>query len=219
MVTMCSASSAIAKSPKPMYSSKPAVKATTLWSLGAVTTTRHTEKASNVVTPPPNGAVVVEDGDGLAFVEECEERRKQEAGEPLGEEPKLRERLEVVANNVANVNTAGFKQTRIAFQDFLVKEGPDGITDKGFSAMALTQTDLTAGGLQPTGNPLDVALSGPGFFMVRGPDGDTLTRNGSFRISADGTLVNANGMTVLGGRHLGQPGLWRAQRRARLQGL
>lgn len=108
-------------------------------------------------------------------------------------------RLDVVANNVANVNTAGFKQKRMAFQDFLVKEGPDGITDKGFSAMTVTQTDLTSGGLQPTGNPLDVALSGPGFFMVRGPDGDLLTRNGSFRISADGTLVNSEGLQVLGG--------------------
>lgn len=107
-------------------------------------------------------------------------------------------RLDVVANNIANVNTAGFKQTRTAFQDFLVKEGPNGITDKGFSAMALTQTDLTAGGLQQTGNPLDVAISGPGFFMVRSPDGDVLTRNGSFRISSDGTLVNADGMQVLG---------------------
>ena len=106
-------------------------------------------------------------------------------------------RLDVVANNVANVNTTGFKQTRTAFKDFLVKPGPDGLQDKGFSAMALTQTDTTQGGMQPTGNPLDVALSGPGFFVVRGPQGDMLTRNGSFRLSADGTLVNADGMQVL----------------------
>ena len=106
-------------------------------------------------------------------------------------------RLDVVANNVANVNTTGFKQTRAPFQEFLVKEGPDGLRDKGFTAMAETRTDTTQGGMQPTGNPLDVALSGPGFFMVRGPQGDLLTRNGSFRISADGTLVNSDGMAVL----------------------
>ncbi len=107
-------------------------------------------------------------------------------------------RLEVVANNVANANTPGFRQQRVAFQSFLVDTESSKPAEKGFVGVGEGRVDLTAGAIQTTGNPLDVALDGPGFFMVQGEGGTMLTRNGALRMQADGTLVDGGGLPVLG---------------------
>jgi flagellar basal-body rod protein FlgF len=107
--------------------------------------------------------------------------------------------LDVVANNVANVNTTGFKQMRATFQSFMVEPGEDFANTKGFVALASTQNDHAQGGLTQTGNPLDVALRGTGFFAVQSEDGELLTRAGSFSMAPDGTLVDSQGRPVLSG--------------------
>ena len=106
--------------------------------------------------------------------------------------------ITVVSNNLANVDTTGYKQLRTSFQEFLVEA--DGETpEKGFTAMVETRNDLRAGAVRKTGNPLDVALGGDGFLMLRTPNGDVLTRAGNLHVGPDGTLVNAAGHPVLSG--------------------
>lgn len=106
--------------------------------------------------------------------------------------------IAVVSNNLANVDTAGYKQLRSSFQQFLVDAKGDP-AEKGFTAMVETRNDLAAGNLRQTGNPLDVALGGDGFLMLRTPTGDVLTRAGNMHMSSDGTLVNASGHPILTG--------------------
>ncbi|ADK85691.1 flagellar basal-body rod protein FlgF [Desulfarculus baarsii DSM 2075] len=90
--------------------------------------------------------------------------------------------MDVTANNLANVSTTGFKGDRLIFDDMLSRE---------------MQVDFSQGSLQETGNPLDVALSGDGFFMIRTPGGDRLTRSGAFKMDANGALVTSEGHAVL----------------------
>lgn len=106
--------------------------------------------------------------------------------------------ISVVSNNLANVDTAGFKQLRTSFRSFLV-DADGAPTEKGFTAMVETRNDLAAGSMRQTGNPLDVALGGDGFLMLRTPNGDVLTRAGNLHMSGDGTLLNASGHPVLAG--------------------
>jgi len=97
-------------------------------------------------------------------------------------------RQEVIANNLANAETSGFKAERVFAR----------LLDGDLSAGA--RTDLRAGTLMPTGNPLDVAIDGEGYFVVQTPAGERLTRAGSFRVSGEGLLVTGQGYPVLGQR-------------------
>ncbi|MFY9233893.1 MAG: flagellar basal-body rod protein FlgG [Fimbriimonadaceae bacterium] len=111
--------------------------------------------------------------------------------------------LDTIANNLANVNTTAFKQMRAEFQDLMYQtfKAAGGTNQAGDaqqvglgSRFAATAASFTMGPLQSTGNPLDMAINGDGFFQVLRPDGSTAyTRDGSFKISADGTLVNSDG--------------------------
>ena len=96
-------------------------------------------------------------------------------------------RQEVVASNLANVNTDGFKGER-AFARLL--DGNLPVIDSA--------TDLSTGAISPTGNPLDVALSGDGFFVVQTPKGERLTRGGALSIDGERRIVDANGQPLLG---------------------
>jgi len=107
-------------------------------------------------------------------------------------------RLDVVAHNVANANTPGFRQQRVQFSSFLVDTGDGRPAEKGFVAIGEGRIDDTAGAIAQTGNPLDVAIDGAGYFVVQGPEGPLLTRNGALRMQADGTLVDAGNLPVLG---------------------
>ena len=114
--------------------------------------------------------------------------------------------LNIVANNLANVNTPGFKQERAAFSSFMVKASEGFAQTKGFGAMSETYNDLRAGALVHTGNPLDIAIDGPGFFSVDdGKGGELLTRSGNLRLATDGTLVDSGGRAVLTGSLPAQP--------------
>jgi flagellar basal-body rod protein FlgF len=92
-------------------------------------------------------------------------------------------RFDMIANNLANIGTAGFKKDMVYFDQAL--------------RMHVT-TDLSQGNIRRTGNPLDVALEGEGFFKVQTPAGVRYTANGRFQLNAEGLLVTSNGDPVLG---------------------
>lgn len=112
-------------------------------------------------------------------------------------------RLDVLSNNLANANTAGFKKDRMTFESMLQTAGavpkPNGGTDAPVYSETNFFTDYSAGAVKQTGNTFDLALDGDGFFVVNTPQGRAYTRQGSFRLNAAGTLVNADGYEVLGG--------------------
>lgn len=101
--------------------------------------------------------------------------------------------LDLVANNIANAATGGYKADREFYSLFAEAENP--VT---MPVVEKPYTDLSQGTLENTGNPLDLALSGRGFFTVEGPTGPLLTRNGNFRVDSGGKLVTAEGYAVAG---------------------
>jgi len=113
------------------------------------------------------------------------------------------QRLEVIANNLANVDTAGFKQDVPMFQARFAEAIQRGqatprdqsINDLGGGVkVAEVETDYSAGTFQPTNSPLDMAINGQGFFHIRGRDGQVcLSRAGNFQLDATGKLVTASG--------------------------
>src|SRR6185369_1543647 len=105
------------------------------------------------------------------------------------------ESLDLLANNVANASTGGYKADREFYGLYAAAEGD------GSSTMPLIERpwiDLSQGMIHPTGNPLDLAISGRGFFAVNGPNGPLYTRNGSFRLAPDGRLTTPEGYAVRG---------------------
>jgi flagellar basal-body rod protein FlgF len=103
------------------------------------------------------------------------------------------ESLDMLANNIANASTGGYKADREFYSLYAEAENP--------STMPVVQkpyTDLSQGMLQNTGNQLDLAISGQGFFAVQGPSGPLYTRNGSFRTDSSGKLTSAEGYPVQG---------------------
>jgi len=118
--------------------------------------------------------------------------------------------IDVTANNLANVNTTGFKKSRVQFQDLMyqIQKAPGQATAEGVDSpsgvqvglgvrVAGTQREYTQGSLQPTGNSLHVAIEGTGFFQIRQPDGTVAyTRDGAFDRDENGQLVNAEGHPV-----------------------
>ncbi len=118
--------------------------------------------------------------------------------------------LDVVANNLANVSTTGFKRARVAFEDLLYQnirqaganssqqtQLPTGLQIGAGVKPVATARMFTQGNLQQTGNQFDLAINGQGFFQIQLPDGTTAyTRDGSFRPDANGTLVNNSGFAL-----------------------
>lgn len=117
----------------------------------------------------------------------------------------LNTRLDVIANNLANVNTTGFKASRVNFQDLLYIERAQPGTENAIGdrrptglyvglgvRVAGTQVDFTQGALITTDRPLDVVIDGDGFFQVQIEDGIAYTRAGHFALNADGEIVLAN---------------------------
>jgi flagellar basal-body rod protein FlgG len=109
---------------------------------------------------------------------------------------------ETVANNLANVNTTGYKAGRSLFkvtiQGRLLEDGRLGRGMKGGDDPAYLHADPTPGALVETRNPLDVAIAGRGFFALETGDRITYTRNGSFTLNEDLELVSSQGYRVLG---------------------
>ena len=122
-------------------------------------------------------------------------------------------RIEVISNNLANVNTTGFKRSRAHFEDLLYRteQGPTNVDQPGADTLNEIQVGrgvrLTAvqrndmqGPLEPTGRPTDLAIEGNGYFQVELPDGSrAFSRDGNFSISDQGVLITNSGYTVVPG--------------------
>jgi flagellar basal-body rod protein FlgF len=123
----------------------------------------------------------------------------------LSRQMALHRELDVVANNMANVNTHGFRREAMQFQEYLMPvASADGFPspDRRLSYVQDRSTfhDLGKGPLERTDDPFDVAIEGDGFFTVEAPDGqgERFTRNGSFQVDTQGQLVTSTGLKVLG---------------------
>jgi flagellar basal body rod protein FlgG len=120
------------------------------------------------------------------------------------------EALDMLANNIANASTAGFKRDSEFYALYETAEAA--AQGYGTAALPLIEkpwTDFAQGTLQQTGNPVDLALSGPGFFAVQGPSGALYTRTGSFQIASTGLVATQEGypLRLVGGQTLRvQPG-------------
>jgi flagellar basal-body rod protein FlgF len=122
----------------------------------------------------------------------------------LSRQVALRREMDVIANNVANVTTNGFKRRMSDSAEFKMpvasvdtfRRGEDRkvsfVVDKG------TPLDLTAGTLEPTNNPMDIAIQGDAFMVVQTPQGERFTRNGALMLNSNGELVTSDGHPVLG---------------------
>lgn len=108
------------------------------------------------------------------------------------------ESLDMLANNLANAATAGFKADREAYGLYVAPEALDAASPAPTLLPVIERhwTDFSQGQITPTGNPLDFALGQSGFFAVNGPAGTAYTRNGSFRLSAAGAVVTQEGYAV-----------------------
>ena len=119
----------------------------------------------------------------------------------LSRQVTLERQMDVIANNVANVNTNGFKADRSLFQEYLMPDAREDNfvagSDRRLSHVMDRATfhDFAQGAAEPTKNPLDVAIDGGGFFVVQTPAGERYTRDGSFQINNQGQLVNAVGFS------------------------
>jgi len=120
--------------------------------------------------------------------------------------------LDVISNNLANTSTNGFKRSRAVFEDLLYQtqrqpgantsqstQVPSGLqVGTGVKPVA-TVKNFTQGNLQQTGNSMDVAINGNGFFPVELPDGtQAYTRDGSIQVNSEGVMVTSNGYPILG---------------------
>ncbi|MDV7339068.1 flagellar basal-body rod protein FlgF [Terasakiella sp. A23] len=118
----------------------------------------------------------------------------------LSRQTSLRREMTSVANNIANMNTQAYKRESVMFDDYLVKsDGGDRIMgDRMMFVRDIAQyRDLSEGNFDETGNPLDVAIHGEGYFVVDTPAGNRYTRNGHFQLNNQGIVVNTDGHPVL----------------------
>jgi flagellar basal-body rod protein FlgF/flagellar basal-body rod protein FlgG len=117
----------------------------------------------------------------------------------------------VVAHNLANLNTTGFRGEQTTFQSLVAASGPAvpnllNLATNNFGVLEGAHLDRTSGNVEATGNPLDVAIEGSGFFAIQTARGTRYTRNGSFQVSSGGQLVTAAGDLVLSNPALKEKG-------------
>jgi flagellar basal-body rod protein FlgF len=117
----------------------------------------------------------------------------------LSRQVALGRELDVVANNVANMNTVGYKADGSLFEEYLSSSARSDtggrisyVRDRG------VWHDMSAGPMERTGNPLDIAIDGDAFFVVQTPRGERYTRNGALHLDATGQIVTSEGDPVLG---------------------
>ncbi len=108
----------------------------------------------------------------------------------------LAKELQVVANNIANISTAGFRREGVVFAEMIEALPVEGGA-VAMTAARVRQTDNTQGGLTQTGGTFDLAIEGDGFFMIETPQGNRLTRSGSFTPNQESELVTSDGYRVL----------------------
>jgi flagellar basal-body rod protein FlgF len=112
------------------------------------------------------------------------------------------ESLDLLSNNIANASTGGYKADREFYSLYVAPEAAENESSSTMPLIERPWVDHTQGVLHTTGNPLDVALSGKGFFTVNGPSGPLYTRNGNFRLATDGKLTSPDGYPVRDSRGL-----------------
>lgn len=121
----------------------------------------------------------------------------------LSRQMALTHELDVIANNIANMDTTGYKSDNAMFAQYLMPRA----SDRSFSGPdrrisfvedRASWIDMSQGSVQHTGNPLDVAISGKGFLVVQTPRGQRYTRNGALSINGNGQLVTSDGYQVIG---------------------
>ncbi|PLX45161.1 MAG: flagellar basal-body rod protein FlgF [Hyphomicrobiales bacterium] len=120
----------------------------------------------------------------------------------LSQQMALRNQMTVIANNLANVNTAGFKSGRLLFEEYLMPASADNLPGTADTKLSYVQDgailrDFVAGRMQRTDNPLDVAVGGKGWMVVQTDAGERFTRNGNLSLRNDGTLITSAGHPVL----------------------
>ena len=129
----------------------------------------------------------------------------------LSQQMALSKQMDVIANNLANVNTPAYRDETLLFTQFLGKASNPGLhgnaTTVSFVGLGGTLPDTRPGPIEPTSNPMDFALEGRGYFAVNAPDGVRYTRDGHFTINAQSQIVNSDGYQVLDpqGRPLNVP--------------
>lgn len=116
----------------------------------------------------------------------------------------LRKQMDVVANNLANMNTIGFKAEKVLFEDYVMPVASDqtfpiGNRDVHYTQDWATMHDLKPGAYKQTGDTFDLALDGPGFLTVQTANGLAYTRNGALHLDPSGTLVTVDGDPVMTG--------------------
>jgi flagellar basal-body rod protein FlgF len=121
----------------------------------------------------------------------------------LSRQVTLERQMDVVANNVANINTTGYKADRSLFQEYLMPVAREDNFMGGDRRLSFVQDratfhDFASGGSEQTKNPLDVAIAGDGFLVVQTPAGERYTRDGTMHINNQGQLVTTSGNPVLG---------------------
>lgn len=113
----------------------------------------------------------------------------------LQQQTVLGRRMEIIADNIANISTPGFKAEMMA----VIPEGEGAGPKNEQMAVPLGLVrDIRAGDFTHTGNELDLAIKGDGYFVVQTPDGERYTRNGRFQLDGDGRIVNSSGYPLLG---------------------
>jgi len=121
----------------------------------------------------------------------------------LSKQVVLRREMDVIANNLANMDTNAFKAEGVTFEEYLSSKariGNAAAADQrvSFVRESGSTVDFTEGSLQQTNNPLDLAIRGEGYFVVDTPQGERYTRNGSFTLNDKGELVTMQGHRVRG---------------------
>ncbi|MGY6531392.1 flagellar basal-body rod protein FlgF [Glycocaulis sp.] len=117
----------------------------------------------------------------------------------LSQQQVLRRALDITANNIANVSTAGFKaeQLLVEADPWTRARAEDGPPQLNYVAEWGMGRDFSQGALEQTGRPLDLAITGEGFFVLDTPQGERFTRDGRFSMDAGGTLIAQDGARVL----------------------
>lgn len=108
----------------------------------------------------------------------------------------LMQEMQILANNIANASTAGFKAEGLMFAEHIKALGPQ-TPSLSMATASVQDTAMVQGGLNQTGGTFDLAIEGDGFFLVETPDGQRLTRAGAFGPNQNGDLVTADGHLVL----------------------
>jgi flagellar basal-body rod protein FlgG len=114
--------------------------------------------------------------------------------------------LDTIANNISNINTAGFKRSEVRFTEVLANEGADAPPSPDLASAGVTSSGVKSelmhllneqGSVQSTGNPMDLAINGSGFIELMGPGGETLLwRGGPLKLGDDGKLMTASGLEL-----------------------